>query len=194
MNPPETPNSVVETLREAQCLGLFGAGDIRAAVRHAQGFVAALGPLAPGVRVVDLGSGGGLPGLVLAASYPDVAIVLLDRRQKRTDFLERAVQRHGWPHVVVRCADVRELIAGVRTGETEPFDVVTARGFGPPDFTVRSAVAVCRPGGRIAISEPPMGDRWPAALLDRLDLTSVRSGPVRVFERSKLDRGGPTSG
>ena len=56
---------------------------------------------ATGTRLVDLGSGGGLPGLVLADAYPERAITLVDRREKRTDFLRRAVRRLGWEHVTV---------------------------------------------------------------------------------------------
>lgn len=172
---------LLETLREAQRFGFFGEGDVSEAASHSFGFVEAIGPLDPGRRLVDLGSGGGLPGLVLADAYPEVSVVLLDRRQKRTDFLERAVRRLGWHHVAVRCLDARRLIDEVAAGVTPPFDVVTARGFGPPAVTLTAAAALCAPDGRIVISEPPGGDRWDAALLDRLGLTSERRGPVRVF-------------
>ncbi|MFP5488879.1 MAG: RsmG family class I SAM-dependent methyltransferase [Acidimicrobiia bacterium] len=175
--------TVIETLREAQRFGFFGPGDIADAERHARGYVTAIGEVAPGTRIIDLGSGGGLPGLVLADAYPTASIVLLDRRQKRTDFLERAVRRHGWQDVTVRLDDVDRLVREVRDGTLAAFDVVTARGFGPPEVTLRASVGVCRLGGRIVISEPPDRDRWPDGLLTELDVTSVRIGPVRVFER-----------
>jgi 16S rRNA G527 N7-methylase RsmG len=87
----------------------------------------------------------------------------------------------GMRHVEVRCADVKVLIDEVGSGVTPPFDVVTARGFGPPEFTLRSATRLIRPGGRIVISEPPAGDRWSAELLDELGLSATASGRVRVF-------------
>ena len=173
---------LVETLREAQRFGFFGGGDIVEAVEHARSFVEAIGPLSVGARLVDLGSGGGLPGLVLADIYRDNPVLLLDRRQKRTDFLERACRRLGYGHVTVMVADVRRLIDDVRFGSTERFDAVTARGFGPAAFTLRTAVALCRPDGRIVISEPPAGDRWPTELLAELHLTSERVGAVRRFQ------------
>jgi 16S rRNA (guanine527-N7)-methyltransferase len=173
---------LLETLRDAQRFGFFGPGDVAAAAAHSRGFVDAIGELQAGCRLVDLGSGGGLPGLILADAYPNVSIVLLDRRQKRTDFLERAVRRLGWTHVEVRCDDVRRLEEEVVSGTTPPFDVVTARGFGPPATTLSAAVTLCAPGGRIVISEPPGGDRWDPDLLDALALTSDRRGAVRIFE------------
>jgi 16S rRNA (guanine527-N7)-methyltransferase len=173
---------LIETLRQAQRFGFFGDRDIIEAVAHARSFVEAIGPLRPGARVVDLGSGGGLPGLVLADAYPEASILLIDRRQKRTDFLERAILRLGWQHVTVRTGDVRALHDEITVGGSARFDVVTARGFGPPELTLRTAAALCRRDGQIVISEPPSGDRWPAVLLAELGMTSRRVGPVRRFE------------
>ena len=177
---------LLETLRTAQRFGFFGAGPIEHAAQHSLGYVDALGQLAEGTRLVDLGSGGGLPGLVLADAFPDVDVVLLDRRQKRTDFLQQAVIRLRMTGVVVICADVTELISDVRSGAVEAFDIVTARGFGPPGFTLRSAVALLRNGGLIVISEPPTGERWRDELLAELGLHHERRGAVRVFWREAL--------
>lgn len=173
--------ALIETLRLAQRLGFFGPGAIERAIVHAQGYVTALGDLPHATRFVDLGSGGGLPGLVLAHAYPDCAITLIDRRTKRTDFLERAVRRLGYDHVSVRAADVAVLVSEVAEGSVAPFDVVTARGFGPPDFTLRTAAAVVHRAGRIVISEPPVGDRWPSELLADLGVSGELVGQVRVF-------------
>ena len=174
---------LLETLRTAQRFGFFGARPIEEAAEHSLDFVRAVGELDAAARLIDLGAGGGLPGLVLADAFADAAIVLLDRRQKRTDFLQRSVITLGMRHVEVRCADVKVLIDEVRHGVTPGFDVVTARGFGPPEFTLTSASGLIRPGGRIVISEPPAGDRWSAELLDELGLSAVARGRVRVFSR-----------
>ena len=92
---PET----IETLRQAQRFGFLGARPVEQAAAHSLGFVDAIGDLAPGARLIDIGSGGGLPGLVLADAFPGGQITLVDRRQKRTDFLARAVSRLGLDHV-----------------------------------------------------------------------------------------------
>ena len=174
-------DDLIETLRQAQRFGFFGGRPIEEAAEHSRQYVDALGQLVPGTRIVDLGSGGGLPGLVLADAYPTAAITLLDRREKRTDFLRLAVRRLGWSHVEVVAADVSALIAEVGDGTTPPFDVVTARGFGPPEFTLRSAANLARAGGRIIISEPPDDDRWPEELLEECHVTRERHGAVSVF-------------
>lgn len=177
------PDLLTETLREAQRFGFFGDRPIEEAIEHARQYVAAIGHVAAGTRLIDLGSGGGLPGLVIADHDRDATVVLLDRRQKRTDFLERAVARLGFVHVEVWCADASRVAGAVASGATRPFDVVTARGFGPPEATLRLAVRCLAPGGRVIISEPPTGDRWDASLLAELGLDSHRHGSVRTFAR-----------
>lgn len=174
---------VIETLRDAQRFGFFGPGAIEPAAAHAASYVDAFGDLTAGSRICDLGSGGGLPGLVIADACRSASILLIDRRQKRTDFLQRAVSRLGWSHVDVRCDDVAALVDDVIAARCQPFDVVTARSFGPPDVTLRMAMALLSDDGCVVISEPPSGDRWDPELLDELGVSSDRRGPVRVFHR-----------
>jgi 16S rRNA (guanine527-N7)-methyltransferase len=174
---------LLETLRDAQRFGFFGERPIEDAVAHADHFVAATSHVVSGARLLDLGSGGGLPGLVVAEARRDLHVVLLDRRRKRTDFLERAVRRLDFDHVEVWARDAVEVVRSIRTGGDEAFDVVTARGFGPPDLTLRTAVACCVPGGWIVISEPPTGDRWSAERCAELGVTVDDRGPVIRFRR-----------
>lgn len=174
-------DDVVGALSEAQSLGMIGPGSVVAAVEHAWWFVEALRSLVPGSAVIDLGSGGGLPGLVIASARPDVRVVLVERREKRSDFLQRMVRRLGFEHVEVRHTDVDGVIADVQH-RGDRFDAVTARGFGPPESTLRRGVRLIRPGGVIVISEPPEGDRWRTQLLDELGVRTARVGAVRCFE------------
>lgn len=178
-------DALFAVLTESQDLGFLGARPVAEVVEHARSFVAALADLSAGSRIIDLGSGGGVPGLVIAHDRPDLEVHLLDRRTKRTDFLERVVRRLGWTdRVRVIPLDVEAYIA-----EAPPaFAAAVARGFGPPDVTVSAAAELVGPGGLIVISEPPTGDRWASSLLERIGVERV-AGPdgvrssVVVFRR-----------
>src|SRR5690349_18326055 len=78
-----------EVLERSRALGFLGPGPIEAQRTHAEAFLAALAP-GPGT-IVDLGSGGGVPGLVVADARRDCHVVLLDATAKRCRFLEWAV-------------------------------------------------------------------------------------------------------
>ena len=165
----EPAPELVGALLDAQRLGFLGSRPISEVIEHARGFVRALEGVGPIVSVLDLGSGGGVPGLVIAHDLPATHLTLLDRRAKRTDVLERVVRRLGWQdRVSVRCEDVTTF------SPDELFDAVVARGFGPPEFTLAAAARLVRSGGSIVISEPPGADRWDPSMLEALGLR--RSG------------------
>jgi 16S rRNA (guanine527-N7)-methyltransferase len=158
-------------LRDAQRLGFLGARPVPEVISHARAFVDALHDVDG--RVLDLGSGGGVPGLVIAHDRPDLQVTLVDRRTKRTDFLRRVVGRLGW----VERVDVAALEA-TELARLEPhaFAAVVARGYGPPEITLATALELVCPGGVVVISEPPTGDRWSV-------LAAVRDGVVVVDGR-----------
>jgi len=71
-------------------------------------------------RLLDVGSGVGLPGIVIAAALPELAVELVERRRKRATFLRMAAAAVGRSDIDVRDADVRAT-------QGEPVDVVTAQ-------------------------------------------------------------------
>jgi 16S rRNA (guanine527-N7)-methyltransferase len=167
-------------LRESQRRGFLGDRPIDAVIEHARAFTRGLNEIESNSSVVDLGAGGGVPGLVIAHDRIDLRITLLDRRTKRTDFLERMVRRLGWSdRVSVAAMDVDAFTVD----RHHAFDAAVARGFGPPSDTLARAVELVRPGGRVVISEPPVGDRWDPVLLDRLGVVrvSLPDATVAVF-------------
>jgi 16S rRNA (guanine527-N7)-methyltransferase len=165
---------LVAVLTDARRLGFLGPRPVAEVIEHAMAFVDAIEDRTG--RLIDLGSGAGVPGLVVALARPDLDVVLLDRRQKRADVLERAVRRLGLTdRVRVRCADVAHV-------DASSFEIVTARGFGPPEVTLRQAARIVGPGGTIVISEPPTGDRWDPDLLAALHLHRTVIGAVARFE------------
>ena len=162
---------LLEVLERARRLGVLGPGPVLDHVAHAEGFVASLGGLAAGSLVIDLGSGGGVPGLVIAEARPDLQIVLLDSLERRVALLAEAVVALQWQGRVRA-----ELARAEETGRSPDWrgqaDAVTARSFGPPATVSECAAPLLRQGGLLIVSEPPEEtDRWPAEGLALLGLT-----------------------
>lgn len=174
-------------LERARALGFLGPGPIDAHIEHARGFVRALVSMVG--LVIDLGSGGGVPGLVLAVERPDLRLVLVDSMDKRCRFLEQAVASLGSDQVEVLHQRAEDVGRGPLRGAA---DAVVARSFGPPAATAECAAPLLRVGGRLVVSEPPgaAGTRWPtagAALLG-LEPTELLAGPptLQVLEQRTL--------
>jgi 16S rRNA (guanine527-N7)-methyltransferase len=175
--------SLLAVLERAQALGFLGPGPVERHLAQAEAFVAALP--APPRRVLDLGSGGGVPGLVLVERWPDTGFVLADAQQRRTDFLSEAVAELGVAdRVSVRTG--RAEVLGREAGLRASFDAVVARSFGAPAVTAECAAPFLQVSGLLLVAEPPVEDpeRWPAngaALLGLVDEGVVRvpGGGVR---------------
>ena len=165
-----------DVLSDARGFGFLGPGPIEDQRRHAEAFLTALD--VPVRRAIDLGSGGGVPGLVLAMLLPESRWTLVDAMQRRTAFLVEAVTRlelDGRVEVVTaRAEDVGRAVE--RRGVA---DLVTARGFGPPAVTAECAAPLLGVGGVLVVSEPPesAGARWDADGLARLGLTVAATIP-----------------
>ncbi len=145
-------------LERARALGFLGPGPVRAHIEHAAGFLTALE--ATRGTVVDLGSGGGVPGLIIGVARPDLTLVLIDAATARCRSLETAVERLALHATVVEGR--AELIGrGPHRGTA---DAVVARSFGPPAPTAECAAPLLVAGGLLVVSEPPEPDasRWPA--------------------------------
>lgn len=161
--------AVLGALAEARALGFLGPGPLEAHVASAKAFAEALEGLED--RALDLGSGGGVPGLLLAAHFTEVSWTLLDVHRRRTSFLSRVVAALGW---VGRVDVVRAQAeaAAHNVAYRQAFAAVTARSFGPPAVTAEVGAGFLAPGGRLVIAEPPTTalDRWPAEPLLELGL------------------------
>lgn len=170
----EDRERLAHVLEEARSKGFLGPGPVEAHLDHALGFVDCVPVHA--TSVVDLGSGGGLPGLVLAVARPVVSVRLVDASQRRCAHLEAAVATLG---IGERCTvhwGRAETLAH-EPGLREASDVVTARSFGAPAVTAECAAGFLRVGGTLVVSEPPPDDaeqdralRWPTEPLAVLGL------------------------
>lgn len=154
---------LLDVLENLRTYGVVGESSLPHAIRHAEAFLPAIP--AHCEQLIDLGSGGGLPALVIACRLPDVTFVLTDRRERRTDLLRRACLRLDIAdRVTVVTGDVIRLCQ--QPDLTRRFDVVTARSFGPPLWTLMCAAPFLTHNGVAIVSEPPDHsdeDRWPEA-------------------------------
>ena len=103
---------------------------------------ALLGEAIPaGVDVCDIGSGAGLPGLVLAIARPDLRLTLVEPLLRRTVFLDEVIDALGLSHVTVVRARAEELHGTAR------FAVVTSRAVAPLGRLLDWSMPLVRPGG-----------------------------------------------
>lgn len=124
-------------------------------------------------RLVDLGSGAGLPGLPVAVARPDLDVTLAEPRQARAAFLELTVERLGLANVRVFPRPAGELTTGS--------DVCLARGFGDPRRTWAVARVLLQPAGALIY--------WAGRSFRTDDVPSEARS--RIVSDTTLESGGP---
>jgi 16S rRNA (guanine527-N7)-methyltransferase len=130
--------------------------------------------------LIDLGSGAGLPGIVLALLLPDVRVTLLEPMLRRVTFLEECVRALELQNAQVVRGRAEEL-AGRISG-----DVVTARAVAPLGRLAALAVGLVRPGGMVLAIKGDTAQQEVASarpVLRRLgirDVSVVRAGSGKV--------------
>lgn len=157
---------------------------------------AAISPLIPhGDRVCDIGSGAGLPGLVIAIMRPDIEMVLLEPLLRRTRFLDECVAQLGLDNVTVIRGRAEEHAGKMN------MDSVVARAVAPLDRLVAWALPLLRPGGQLLAmkgesardEQDAVAPQLPRLGAERWDLLEVgtdnqaqRSYVVRVVARGTV--------
>jgi 16S rRNA (guanine527-N7)-methyltransferase len=130
--------------------GLIGPREVpRLWERHVLNSAAVAEAVAPGARVVDVGSGAGLPGIPLGLARPDVALTLVEPMARRVEFLEEVVTGVAEPaglrwRVVRGRAEDKSVAQAVG-----PVDVVTARAVAPLPRLVGWCRGLMRPGTQL---------------------------------------------
>ncbi len=154
--------------------GLIGPREVsRLWERHVLNSAAVAEAVPDGARVVDVGSGAGLPGIPLGLARPDVTLTLVEPMARRVEFLDQAVAALGaadrW-RIVRGRAEERSVVSAVG-----PVDVVTARAVAPLPRLVGWCRGLMRPGtqlvalvGSRALEELP-------AMLPELEAAGMRN-------------------
>lgn len=104
-------------------------------------------PIPSGFRLIDVGSGGGFPGLPLKIVFPQIQLVLLESANKKADFLRYMVKTlalEGVSVVTGRAEEIAHL-----PDYRDQFDAVVARGVAEMAVLVELTLPFCRVGGRL---------------------------------------------
>lgn len=142
--------------RSAERLGLVSPADLGSIVpRHSADSLlfALVRRPGEGERWVDVGSGAGFPGLVLAVCFPTTAFTLSEPLQRRAGFLESIAAELGLSNVDITTSRAETL--------EDAFDVAVARALAAPRKALETLLGIVRPGGRaitaVASDSPPAG-------------------------------------
>lgn len=123
---------------------------------------------APAIRLLDVGSGAGLPGVVIAVCCPDITVHCVDTVAKKTAFIQQVAATLKLPNLRGIHARVESL--------TDTYQVISARAFASlADFTAWSAAALAGPGFWLA-----MKGKYPA------DEIAALPAAVKVFHVEPL--------
>ena len=114
-----------------------------------------LAALGPGSRLVDVGSGGGLPGIPIAVARPDLRVTLVEATQKKAAFLSAVAGALELAGVSVHAERAEQLAAGELHGA---FDAVTARAVGRLAMLVPLTAPFARTGGLVLLVKGQRAD------------------------------------
>ena len=146
---------------------------------HVEDALAAL-PLLERGPVVDVGSGGGSPGLPLAAARPDLRFVLLESQGKKCAFLE--VWTNVFPNLAVVCARAEEHARG---DGRDAYGTAVARALAPVPVALEWCLPLVAPGGSAILYVGELDERA-GAVARRLGGGEPRALPVPGSERRHL--------
>jgi 16S rRNA (guanine527-N7)-methyltransferase len=162
--------------------GLIGPNEIsRVWERHLLNCAVVASLVPGGSSLVDLGSGAGLPGIVLALLLPDSTVTLLEPMARRATFLEECVTELGLANTEVRRARAEELAGKLSA------DVVTARAVAPLDRLAVMAVRLLRPGGIVLAIKGAKAAQEVRMARDALDRLGVQDVEVLLAGSGKVD-------
>ena len=168
---------LIEILEKAQKLNFLGNAPITDHVKNANGFLEAIHTFSKDNEhgnIIDIGSGGGVPALILIEKLENWTFVLLERKKKRAEFLTQAIQALDVSaRVEVVCDEVENVARSMDYMYSADF--VTARAFGPPAVTAECACRLLKRNQFLVVSEPPNNEnRWVDGNLSSTGLSAIK--------------------
>ena len=130
------------------------------------------------LRLADVGSGAGFPGLVLKIACPEIEVVLIDSLAKRLRFLDTVIETLGLTGITTVHARAED--AGRQKGLREQFDVVVARAVASLPVLAEYCLPLVRPGGQFIAMKGQLEEELPAAAR-AIEILGGRPPQVRRF-------------
>lgn len=106
---------------------------------------------APGLRLLDMGSGAGFPALPIKIACPEISITMVDSVKKKASFLRHIIRTLKLTETTVIDTRTEELSAHFLS----TFDIVTARAFADMKSAIAEGMPLLKPGGLIVLSRGP---------------------------------------
>ncbi len=148
---PDVLEALERAYRTAVDLGFLGPREAdRIRERHLDDALglAAVRPPQPGEQWIDLGSGAGLPGLPLAAAYPETGFTLVDAHRRRVDWVTATAAELGLMNVIAVHARLEDY---GHSPARASFDVGIARALGPLPVVAELGLPLLRVGGLLIV-------------------------------------------
>ena len=138
---------LLEWNRHTNLTGITAPAEI--AIKHFLDSLSLLraAPGLDGLRLIDVGTGAGFPGLVIAMLFPRAKVTLLDSTLKKLRFIEQASQELGMSNI--RCLHARAEDAGRQRAHRQAYDIVTARAVAPMPALMEYTLPLAKLGGQV---------------------------------------------
>lgn len=134
--------------------------------------------LGQGATVIDVGSGGGLPGIPMAIARPDLSVTLLEATGKKAQFLRRCAAELPLPNVKV--IQERAEIVGQDKTHRQSYDAAVCRAIGPLREILEYTLPLVRLGGVLLAMKGPKAQQELADAADALDV--LGGGELQVYD------------
>ncbi len=188
----QTMGRYLEVLLEAnQRTNLTAIRDIdQAWDRHILDSLTLVAGLTPPLKLIDVGTGAGLPGIPLAIALPDLEVTLLETTGKKANFCKQCIQTLGLKNVYV-IHDRAETL-GQDSGHRENYDVAVSRAVGPMRILLEFMLPLVAVGGAIFAIKGPSVEQELQVVGDALselgagDLSAIDAYPPEFDNHSVI--------